>query len=92
MAQNEVKKTDQTEFSGENQTREFAFGKTNYILLLVSVALLLIGFILMAGGGSKDPNVFSYDLFSFQRLTLSPVLILAGFVVALFAIMKKPRG
>jgi hypothetical protein len=91
MLQKETRKNDQPESTGENPTREFAFGSANYKLLLVSVVLLLIGFVLMAGGGSSDPNVFSYDLFSFQRITLSPILIIAGFITGLFAIMKKTR-
>lgn len=91
MALKETKKNEHSEPVSERQSRDFAFGRMNYILLLCSVGLLLIGFILMVGGGSTDPNVFSYDLFSTQRLTLSPVLIIAGFVVGLFAIMKKPK-
>jgi hypothetical protein len=69
----------------------FAFGKENYRLLLIGLALIVLGFLLMIGGGSKDPNVFSQDIFNFRRLTLAPILILAGYVVEIFAIMKKPR-
>jgi hypothetical protein len=69
----------------------FAFGRENYRLLLIGLALIVVGFLLMIGGGSKDPNVFSYDIFNFQRLTLAPILILAGYVVEIFAIMKKPK-
>jgi hypothetical protein len=70
---------------------DFAFTKENYRLMLIGLALMALGFILMIGGGSKDPNVFSPDIFSFQRITLAPVLILAGFVVEIFAIMKKSK-
>ena len=69
----------------------FAFGKENYRLLLIGLALIVLGFLLMIGGGSKDPKVFSMDIFNFQRLTLAPLLILAGYVVEIFAIMKKPK-
>ena len=69
----------------------FAFGKENYRLLLIGLALIVLGFLLMIGGGSKDPNTFSYDIFNFRRLTLAPILILAGYVVEIFAIMKKPK-
>ena len=69
----------------------FAFGKENYRLMLIGIGLIFIGFLLMIGGGSKDPNVFSYDIFNFRRLTLAPLLILAGYVVEIFAIMKKPK-
>jgi len=69
----------------------FAFGKENYRLLLIGLALIVIGFLLMVGGGSKDPNEFSDAIFNFRRLTLAPILILAGFVVEILAIMKKPK-
>ena len=70
----------------------FAFTRENYKLMLIGVAILVIGFLLMIGGGSKDPNIFTGDeLFSFRRITLSPLVILVGFVVVLFAILKKPK-
>jgi hypothetical protein len=69
----------------------FAFGKENYRLLLIVLALIVLGFLLMIGGGSDDPKVFSHDIFNFRRLTLAPILILAGYVVEIFAIMKKPK-
>lgn len=70
---------------------QFALTRENYILMGIGIVLILIGFILMIGGGSKDPTVFNDDMFNFQRLTLSPILILAGFVVEIYAIMKKPK-
>jgi hypothetical protein len=73
------------------KTVDFAFSKENYRLMLIGLALMALGFILMIGGGSKDPNDFSPDIFNFQRLTLAPVLILSGYVVEIFAIMKKPK-
>jgi hypothetical protein len=69
----------------------FAFGKENYRLLLIGLGLIVLGFLLMIGGGSDDPNVFSQEIFNFRRLTLAPLLILAGYVVEIFAIMKKPK-
>lgn len=69
----------------------FAFGKINYILMLVGVGLIILGFILMTGGGSKDPNVFNEEMFNFRRLTLAPILILLGFGVEIVAIMKRPK-
>ena len=69
----------------------FAFGRQNYKLLFIGLALILVGFLLMIGGGSDDPNVFSDKIFDFRRLTLAPILILAGYVVEIFAIMKKPK-
>jgi hypothetical protein len=70
---------------------EFAFGKENYRLMLIGLGFILVGFILMIGGGSEDPTKFSPEIFSFRRLTLAPILILAGYVIEIFAIMKKPK-
>ena len=75
----------------DNSRPVFAFGKENYILLFVCIGLILLGFILMTGGGSKDPNVFNEDMFDFRRLTLAPILVLAGFGVGIVAIMKRPK-
>lgn len=69
----------------------FAFGRENYKLLFIGLALILLGFLLMIGGGSKDPAEFSDAIFNFRRLTLAPILILAGYAVEIFAIMKKPK-
>ena len=76
--------------SGES-TLAFAFGKENYRLLVIGLVVIFVGFLLMIGGGSDDPNVFSEDIFSFRRMTLAPILILAGYIIEIFAIMKKPR-
>ncbi|MFH0894368.1 MAG: DUF3098 domain-containing protein [Bacteroidota bacterium] len=78
----------------EKETKKsiLAFDRDNYKWMLIGIALLALGYVLMIGGGSTDPNVFSEDLFSFRRLTLSPIIILAGFVVEIYAIMKKPAA
>ncbi|MFZ4401337.1 MAG: DUF3098 domain-containing protein [Bacteroidales bacterium] len=75
----------------EGHGLEFAFGKENYRLLLIGLGFLLVGYILMIGGGSEDPNVFSDKIFDFQRLTLAPILLIIGFVIEVFAIMVKPK-
>lgn len=69
----------------------FALGKDNYKLMAIGFAIIIIGFVLMAGGGSDDPNVFSEDIFSFRRITLAPIVLLIGFVFEIYAIMKKPK-
>lgn len=85
MAHEAIKKT-------EDAVRPiFAFGKENYVLMLIGVGLIILGFILMTGGGSKDPNVFNEQMFDFRRLTLSPILILIGFGIEIVAIMKRPK-
>ena len=67
------------------------FGKQNYILVLIGIALLALGFILMLGGGSNDPDVFNEKMFDFQHITLSTILILTGFVVEIVAIFWKGK-
>jgi hypothetical protein len=75
----------------EKNNLDFAFKKQNYILLLVGVALICAGLLLMIGGGSDDPTVFSDKIFNWQRLTLAPILIAAGFIVEVFAIIHSPK-
>ena len=75
----------------ESHKLEFAFGKENYRLLLIGLGFLLLGYILMIGGGSEDPNVFSDKIYDFQRLNLAPILLIIGFVIEVFAIMIKPK-
>jgi hypothetical protein len=75
----------------EQKNKDFAFGKENYVLVLAGLALIALGFFLMAGGGSEDPNVFSEEIFSTRRITVAPIVILLGFAVEIFAIMKKPK-
>ncbi|HNW72590.1 MAG: DUF3098 domain-containing protein [Bacteroidales bacterium] len=59
--------------------------------MLIGLAFIVVGFLFMIGGGSDDPAKFNPDIFSFRRITLAPILILAGFVTEIFAIMKKPK-
>ncbi len=69
---------------------DFTFGRQSYRLLIIGLILIGVGFALMVGGGSGDPEVFSEDIFSHRRITLGPILVLAGYVVEVFAIMKRP--
>jgi hypothetical protein len=79
--------------SKEGKKSGFAFGKDNYRMLIAGVVIVVIGYCLMIGGGSDDPTKFNADeIFSFRRITLSPIVILAGFVVVLFGIMKRSKN
>ena len=69
----------------------FAFAKENYKLVLIGLGIIILGFVLMAGGGSDDPNVFDESIFSFTRITLAPIVVLAGFGFEIYAIMHKPK-
>jgi uncharacterized membrane protein len=70
---------------------DFPFGRENYILMLVGIALIFIGFILMSGGGSEDPSIWNPEIFSARRITVAPILVMAGFVVEVIAIVKKSK-
>jgi membrane-bound ClpP family serine protease len=70
---------------------DFPLQKDNYILLIIGFAIIMIGFLLMMGGKSDDPNVFNPEIFSFRRITLAPIVVLIGFVFEIWAIMKKPK-
>jgi hypothetical protein len=74
----------------EKKGADFAFRRENYVLLAIGFVIILIGFLLMIGGRSDDPNVFNPDIFSFRRITLAPIVILIGFAFEIWAIMKKP--
>lgn len=65
------------------------FKKENYRLIIIGVIMVVLGYILMIGGGSDDPNVFNPEIFSFRRIVLSPIIIVAGFLVITYGIMKK---
>ena len=70
---------------------EFAIGKENFKYIAIGVGILIIGFLLMAGGKSDDPNVFNPAIFSFRRITLAPIIVVGGFAFIGWAIMKKPK-
>ncbi len=63
--------------------------RRNYLLLAAGFAIIVLGFVLMAGGGSDSPEEFNYAMFSWRRITLAPILVIGGFVVEIYAIMKR---
>ncbi|HRG57937.1 MAG TPA: DUF3098 domain-containing protein [Bacteroidia bacterium] len=69
----------------------FAFGKENYLFMIIGIVVIIIGNLLMIGGGSNDPNVFDPEIFNSRRLTVAPIVILTGFIIEIFAIMRKPK-
>lgn len=81
---------------GEKKRREhannnFIFGRRNYMFMLIGLGIIALGFILMSGGGSDDPNVFNPDIFSWRRIRLAPTLVLIGFGVQVYAILLNPN-
>ncbi len=79
------------ENNDDKLNQDFAFGKQNYILIAAGTALAIIGYILMSGGGSDDPAVFSEELFNSQRMYIAPIFILAGLGVVGWGILKKAK-
>jgi hypothetical protein len=74
----------------EQSKAEFIFGKNNYKFMLIGLAFIVVGFILMSGGGSDDPNVFDPSIFSWRRIRLAPTLVLIGFGIQVYAILLNP--
>ncbi|MCU4187689.1 DUF3098 domain-containing protein [Flavobacterium sp. HXWNR29] len=74
-----------------NNKPVFLFDKVNYKILLVGLAVIALGFILMSGGGSEDPNVFNKEIFSFRRIRLAPTVVLIGFGITIYSILKNPK-
>lgn len=73
------------------QDLNFVFGKKNYTFMLIGLAVIAFGFIMMAGGGSDDPNVFNPDIYNFQRIRLAPALVLLGFAIEVYAVLVNPN-
>ena len=73
------------------QKQEFLFDGINYKILLIGIGVIALGFILMSGGGSDNPNVFSEDVFSFRRIRLAPTTVLIGFGITIYSIFKTSK-
>lgn len=73
------------------QKPDFLFEKANYKFLFIGIAVIALGFILMSGGGSDNPKVFSEDVFDFRRIRLAPTTVLIGFGIVIYSIFKKSK-
>ena len=71
--------------------KQFAFGRRNYKFMFIGIAIIAIGFLLMSGGGSDDPNIFNEEIYNFRRIRLAPALVIIGFAVEVYAILTKPE-
>src|ERR1044072_7263928 len=75
------------------QVTPFIFDRTNYFIMIAGVVVILIGFVLMSGGATTDLNVFpKEELYSFRRITLAPIVVMLGFGIEIFAILKRPKN
>lgn len=75
----------------EKNKQQFLFEQINYKILLIGIGVIVLGFLLMSGGGSEDPNVFNDDIFDFRRIRLAPTTVLIGFGITIYAILKNPK-
>jgi hypothetical protein len=74
-----------------NVNEDFAFGKENFTLMLIGIGIIILGFIFMSGGGSPDPKIFNPEVFSPRRITIAPIVVLIGFGIEVYAILKKTK-
>ena len=77
--------------SKKTEENQFLFGKKNYLIMIVGILFIAVGFMLMAGGGSDDPQVFNEEIYNFQRIRLAPTLILIGFAIEIYAIFASQK-
>lgn len=75
----------------EKNKQQFLFEQINYKILLIGIGVIVLGFLLMSGGGSENPNVFNDDIFDFRRIRLAPTTVLIGFGITIYAILKNPK-
>lgn len=86
-----AKKDNIQENQNEIPQGEFLFDSVNYKLLLIGIGVIALGFILMSGGGSDDPKVWNDEVFNFRRIRLAPTVVLIGFGVTIWSILKNPK-
>jgi len=75
----------------KKEKEKLLFGKRNYQLMILGLVFITLGFFLMSGGGSDDPNVFSDEIYNFRRIRLAPFLVVVGFIIEVYAIIKNPN-
>ena len=71
--------------------KPFLFEKKNYILMVIGLVVIMLGFALMAGGGSDDPEVFNEAIYNFRRIRLAPTLVILGLGIEIYAILAKSK-
>jgi hypothetical protein len=74
-----------------SQEKEFLFGKRNYIIMLIGLVFIALGFIFMSGGGSDNPDVFNEEIYNWQRIRLAPTLVIIGLGIEIYAILADSK-
>ena len=72
-----------------NKKNKLLFGKRNYRFMIIGLFFIAMGFILMSGGRSDDPNILNEEIYSFRRIRLAPILVVTGFIIEVYAILTK---
>ena len=76
----------------KHQKPEFLFGKRNYIIMIIGIIVIALGFIFMAGGGSDNPEVFNEEIYNWQRIRLAPTLVIIGLGIEIYAILANQKN
>lgn len=77
--------------TNQDSKQEFIFQKKNYLFMFIGIAFIVLGFVLMSGGGSDDPNVYNNEIYNFRRIRLAPTLVLIGLGIEIYAILLNPK-
>ena len=75
-----------------NSKKKLLFKKKNYLILVFSILIISIGYLLMSGGGSEDPNIFNPEIFNDRRIKLAPTIVIFGFILAIFSILVQKKN
>jgi hypothetical protein len=73
------------------QKPTFLFGKRNYMIMIVGIIFITLGFIFMSGGGSDNPEVFNEEIYNWRRIRLAPTLVIVGLAIEIYAILANPK-
>ena len=71
--------------------KDFLFNKMRYKILFISIFIIGLGFIIMSGGETSDPNIFNDEIYNFRRIRLAPLIVLSGFILCIFSILYKDK-
>jgi len=75
----------------KNDRKKFLLNRSNYKILIISVVIIFLGYVLMSGGKSEDPNEFNPEIFNFQRIRLAPTVIIFGFILVIYSILYNEK-
>lgn len=93
MAKQQVQQKEKAQAAKQVQsTTPFLFDRTNYIIMVAGVLVVILGFVLMSGGATDNPAVFpKEEIYSTMRITIAPIVVILGFAIEIFAILKRPK-